>query len=143
MNIDTYLQERVQDQLHWFERKSAWNQKRYRILKTTILVLSGSIPFMAGMVLDMPFFQWGIAIAGLLIAIAEGLISINKYHDNWVQYRASAEALKREQFLLSTGTGPYRDLDTADRLEALVSRVEDILGSDNEQWRRYVGEEKK
>lgn len=146
MDENTYLKERLQDQLAWFERKSSWNQKRYRFLRTMVLILSVSIPLMAGFVQEGgKYLQYGIAGAGLLIAIAEGLISIYKYHDNWVQYRASAEALKREQYLLMTGTGPYEKKfqNDQERLQTLVGRVEQILGSDIEQWKWYTGQNSK
>ena len=92
-----YLKQRVEDQLDWFERKSAWNQKWYKRLKLAVIVFSVSIPLLVGFVEgDMDWLKIVIGVLGVIIAGIEGALSLYKFQDNWIQYRATAEALKRE-----------------------------------------------
>ncbi len=142
MDEKTYLEKRVQDQMAWFERKSALNQKRYKRLKTTALVLSVSLPFLAAI---NPFRnvwdQWLIGVIGIVIAVVEGLLSLNKYQENWVQYRATAEALKQEQNLYLTKSGIYLNSETP--FNDFVLSVENILGGENKKWQKYASQEVK
>ncbi len=144
MNPEQYMEERVDDQFNWFERKSSFNQKRYKRIKMLILIAAGLIPFLSGCKFLGLIGDIGSMVAGLLgvfIAVSEGLLSIHKYQENWLQYRSSAEALKREKLLYLTQVGPYADNQQA--FPRFVQNVEDILQEDNSAWKSYIIEEKK
>jgi len=140
MSEQEYLDKRVQNQLEWFETKSAWNQKRYKRLKILTLALSVLIPFLVGFINENR--EWPkiiVGLAGVLIAIAEGLLSVNKYQDNWLQYRASAEAIKREQHLYVTKTSIYGASENP--FTTFVEEIEKILSKDVTEWKKYIAKD--
>lgn len=142
MDEQTYMKERVDDQITWLEGKSAWNQTRYKRIQTLIIVCSVLIPFGTGFLTDeRQWLQISIGVAGVLIAVGEGVLGLNKYQENWVQYRTTAETLKREKLYYLTQSGPYLDQSKAFKL--FVKHVEQILQKENAQWQEYVTEEDK
>jgi hypothetical protein len=51
--------------------------------------------------------------------------------EHWIEYRATAESLRREKFLFLTQTEPY---DKDDAFHLLVQRVEALLSNENTEW---------
>ena len=68
---------------------------------------------------------------GVAVATIGGLLSLYRFQEKWIEYRVTAESLKREKFFFLTGTAPY---DVDDRFQTLVTRVEAILAAENVQW---------
>jgi len=141
MNQEEYLKQRVDDQFNWLDRKSIWNQKRYKRLRTVVLFVSVLIPLLSGWIGKLPELSYAVGIGGVIIAICEGLISLNKYQENWTAYRATAESLKRERLLFLTKTGPY--IEKEKPFPHFVQRVETLLGAENEQWLERIKEDNK
>ncbi|MCB9284035.1 MAG: DUF4231 domain-containing protein [Lewinellaceae bacterium] len=141
MTQDQYLQERLIDQFAWYDAKAGWNQKRYRLFKTIVIILSVFIPLGAGfMEQGGPALRFAVGTAGALVAIFEGISSLNKYQEKWTEYRRAAEYLKRERLLFETQSGPYRD--EKDPFRLLVERVETFTAEENQQWAQYMQEKK-
>lgn len=57
---------------------------------------------------------------------------MNKYHENWIQYRSTAEILKHEKFLYLTRSGGYKNSSAS--FNELVERCESIISSENVDW---------
>lgn len=90
---------------------------------------------MAGFTPNLPHNSIIVGILGVIIAVATGLMALNKYHENWIEYRKTAESLKHEKYLFQTQSGVY-EKDKAFKL--LVMRVESILSKENNQWVKYI-----
>lgn len=71
------------------------------------------------------------AVIGAVVVVLEGLQQLFQWQANWLRYRATAEALLREQALFTAQAGPYRG-DNAEHL--LAERVEDVLMRENREW---------
>jgi hypothetical protein len=69
---------------------------------------------------------------GVLIAVIESLQQLKQYHDNWINYRSTEEALKHEQYLYLARAGPYRGVDSPQTL--LAERVEAIVSQEEKGW---------
>lgn len=143
MTDQDYIAQRIDDQIKWYSSKSRWNKKRYTNIKTLIIILSVSIPFLTGLIGDdeqMAFWlKIAIGISGILIAGGEGILSLQKYQDNWMEYRQASETLKREKLLYLTQSGPYRGGAT---LPQLVERIENFTASENKNWLQYIKTDK-
>ena len=50
---------------------------------------------------------------------------------SWIEYRATAESLRKEKFLFLAQTEPY---DKDDAFDLLVQRVEALLSNKNTDW---------
>ena len=135
MNEDEYLQQRLDDQSSWYDRKSQWNQQRYKRYQTIQITSAALIPVLAGLHESVPYSQVIVSLLGVLIAICVGLSGLNKYQENWLAYRTTAESLKHEKFLFMTRTTPY---DGEDAFAQLVARVEGLISKENSQWATHT-----
>lgn len=133
MDEAAYLKERVENQQNWYDRKSSMFQRKYKRMKAAVIILSGLLPLGAGFINQGGIvLQVLVGAMGTAVAILEGMLSLNQYHENWLNYRKSAEFLKREMLLFQTRAGAYAYADDSFRL--LVQRVEDYLTFENQQW---------
>jgi len=120
--------ERLEDQLNWYDTKSAYNQRMFKWLRSATIVMSVSIPLTAGFVKQ----AWVTGGLGALIALCEGLQQLNQYHDNWITYRSTAEALKHEKYLFLATAAHYAAAEDPNRL--LAERVESLVSQEHAKW---------
>jgi len=119
---------RLLGQLHWYDTKSAHHKNWFQRLKVIQIVTAAVIPVGAGA--GAP--AWGIGALGALIVVLEGLQQLFQFQQNWVSYRATAEALKHEQLLYLMGAGPYGGTSRPDIL--LAERVEGLVSQEHSAW---------
>lgn len=131
MGLETYLTERVQNQENWMERKSGSSKRSYQRSKLIVIILSVSIPFLVTMLDDYAYFKYVIAAVGVLIAAIEGILSLYDFQNNWINYRQTLEALKREKFFFATKSSVYKKDPS---FQFFVERIETILTMENKNW---------
>lgn len=130
-----YLRERLEDQINWYSGKSTRCQNRHKALRVTEVVAAALIPFLSGMGTAVLYGPWLIGLLGVLIAIAAAASGIFKFHENWIQYRATSEQLKHEKFLFLARAAPYTDKDA---FQVLVGRIEGLISKENSTWTQTV-----
>lgn len=128
---EQYVQERLEEQINWYDDKSIKCQKKFKLFKGTVIFLSASIPFLVGFISDMDFFEIVVSFIGVIIVVIEGWLGLAKYHENWIEYRNICETLRHEKYMYLTRTGVY-DID--DPFKNLVERVESIISKENLNW---------
>ena len=106
MSQEDYVRDRLDDQIRWYGDKAGWNQRWFRRLQLAQIGLGALIPFSSG------------AAAALL-------------SENWVSYRGTAEALKREKAFFQAGVEPYNGPEA---FELLVKRSEELMSSESTRW---------
>ena len=131
MKEDEYLKDRLEHQLKWYSEKSQHNQKWFKRLRLVEIIPATLIPFLSGMGDKIPYSPWLIGGLGVLIAVAAATSVLFKYHENWIEYRTTAEQLKHEKFIYLTNTMPY---DTEEKFGLLVERVEALISKENSSW---------
>ena len=141
MNQEAYFEQRLNDQIAWFERKSGKNKRRYTTLKVLEIAMAVSIPFLSGLTgeceenpLRAEIIIMTLGAMGVMIALMEGIQTLYKYQDNWIKYRSAAEALNKEKYLFLTKSGTYRPEGEVSTVNMLVERVEGILAEENTNW---------
>jgi len=135
MKEDEYIQSRLDDQISWYSKKSQFNQKWFKRLKILEIASAAIIPFLAGLGPDIPHYQIVIGALGVIIAVSAGISSVYKFHENWIEYRTTAETLKHEKYLYLAKCPPY---EMNDSFEKLVQRAESIISKENTQWSRHL-----
>lgn len=135
MQPEEYLQQRVDDQIEWYDRKSRNAQGRYKLLRVLEICVAASIPVLSGFSGMVPNASLVVALAGVLLTVVAGLLSLYRYQEIWINYRGVCESLRREKFLFLTRTPPY---DAAAPLPLLVERAEALLSQENNTWTSYV-----
>ena len=119
---------RLEDEISWYDRRSGYNQKIYKILKFATVGLAALVPLAAA--LKAP--AWVTGGAGVMIILVEALQQMNQYHHNWISYRSTCESLKHEKFLYAATAGPYASAENPLRL--LAERVESLVSQEHSKW---------
>ncbi|MFK8083618.1 MAG: DUF4231 domain-containing protein [Granulosicoccus sp.] len=132
LSIAEYLQQRVDNQLSWYSRKSAYNKRWYYRLQFITLLSAVAVPVIT---LTSGDFKVRIVVAllGAIAALAAGLLSMHQFRDQWLDYRSTAEALKFEKYLFLTRSAPY---DKSTAFSLFVQRVEATILSENRSWQQ-------
>ncbi len=139
MNPDDYIQDRLQNQIDWYDRKSMENQKRFRRLRKAEIVAATFIPFVSGIAVSIRGFEFtGPVITGLLgviVSIVASIIALGQHQENWIKYRTTCESLKKEKYLFQASVEPY---DGKDAFPLLVQRVENLISKENTNWSQIM-----
>jgi hypothetical protein len=133
--------ERLEDQISWYDRKSASCQTAYRRIKTVEIVAAAVIPLMGA--IKWVEIVWVTGGLGVLITVLEGLLHLNRYQQNWLTYRSTCESLKHEKYVYIAGAAPYAGV--ANPRALLAERVEGLVGQEHAKWtatQQSVGEQK-
>lgn len=140
MNENEYLDQRIQDQINWYDKKSGYNQKWYKRLRLLEIISATFIPFLAGYLSETTIcLKVIIGFLGVVVAVLTGIISIYQFQENWIKYRTTAETLKHEKYLFLTKVEPY---DTDNSFSILVKRIEAIISKENSEWAKSVQQKK-
>jgi hypothetical protein len=134
MNPEEYIQSRVNDQIEWYNNKSARNQGWFRRLRIIEIIAAALIPLLAGYA-DWDVLKIVVAALGLLIAVIAGVLGLFQFQENWTSYRVTCESLKQEKYLFLTKTDPY---DKDDSFPLFVQRVEALMASEHTAWAQSV-----
>ena len=137
MDKAKYLEERLEDQIDWYDKKSQANQRWFKNLRITEIVCAALIPFIAGFSQLVPYGELVIGMLGVVIAICAGLSALNKYQENWLTYRTTCETLRHEKYLFLTGCTPY---DSEKSFRLFVERVESLISKENSLWSNFTKE---
>ena len=127
---EEYIEQRLNDQIGWYDRKSVTNQRWFRRLRFAEIVAAATIPFLSGFA-DSFLIKIAIGALGVFVAVIASLLGLLQLQVHWIEYRATAESLKKEKFLFLTQTDPY---DKDDAFHLLVQRVEGLLSKENTEW---------
>jgi Protein of unknown function (DUF4231) len=119
--------ERLEGQLEFYDDRSGKNQRRYKWLKVLELAVAAALPVVAGV--HSPVWVTGGLAA--VVVVLEGVQQIFQFHEHWITYRSTAEALKRERYLYLAKAGPYTG---DDRDSQLAGRVETLLSQEGAKW---------
>ncbi|WP_228116249.1 DUF4231 domain-containing protein [Fictibacillus phosphorivorans] len=132
MSEESYINERLDDQINWYDTKSMRSQNVYKLFRGLVIILSASIPFFVGFIADFnKHWEYLVSGIGVIIVGIEGWLSITKHHENWIEYRAICETLRHEKYMYLTRTGVY---DIENPFKVLVERVESIISKENLNW---------
>jgi hypothetical protein len=131
MAPEEYIEQRLNDQIVWYDRKSGTNQRWFKRLRFAEIVAAATIPFLSGFAGNSLPIKIAIGALGVLVAVVASLLGLLQLQVHWIEYRATAESLRREKFLFLTQTEPY---DKDDAFHLLVQRVEALLSKENTEW---------
>jgi hypothetical protein len=135
MAPDEYLKLRLQDQIDWYDRKSAINRAWFKWLSIVEIVSASAIPVLAPYAGESLAIKVATGILGALIAVIASIKSLMQLQKNWIDYRTTSESLKKEKFLFLTATEPYADERA---FSVLVQRVEALISKENTDWAQYI-----
>ena len=135
LDFGQYTVDRFDDQLKWYSSKAAINKKWYRGYQIAIATLSAltTVTIALGMH-ESDGNAWHIAslVGSAAVAALAGLQKAFRFHENWVEYRTTAEQLKKERYYYEFRCGEYSTTESVDRL--FVERVEALISRQHTLW---------
>jgi hypothetical protein len=131
MNENEYVDQRVQDQIDWYDRKSRAAKGWFRRLRVIEIVAAATIPLLVSYSDWSLYVKVTVGILGIMVAVIAGLLSLHQFQENWIDYRATCESLRHEKFLFITRTGPY---DGERPFPLFVQRIESLISKETSGW---------
>ena len=129
--FEQYLKDRYQDQVDWYDAKAGSNQRKFRFLQWSVIVLSAITPILV--LVGTDGWQRGLAvIVAALVAIGTAALRAFKYQENWISYRTTCETLRKEIHYFNANLGEYAE--AADRQAKFIERVEALVSRENTLW---------
>ncbi len=132
MDEHTYFEERLENEIAWYEKKSKRNKQYYYLLRVIELISAALIPFLINYLTgNTGLLKSAIETLSILVLITTGMISIFQFRELWTEYRTNAESLKHEKYLYLSSSNPY---DREDKFKLLVERVEKLISIEHSRW---------
>lgn len=140
--FEKYLEERYYPQIEWYDRKSTWNQKVYKIFQWIIIILSAITPILvASEFHGNIYIRWFTVVVSALVAIGTASLKTFKYQENWINYRTTCETLRKEIHYFNSMVDDYSTVD--DPMALFVKRVEALISQENTIWLKTQKEKAK
>ena len=109
----------------------------HRITQLYSIVASVTIPVLLNV--DDVNLLVPSALAASVAAI-QGINALYKFHENWLNYRTTAETMRREIHFYRAGIDEYAD--APDRRPLFVKRAEAIISQEGSAWLIAAGPER-
>ena len=133
-----YIKNRVESQRSWYSKNATSLKDKYMRNRIISVIFSSSIPALAGFGIDWKVSDtvhitssFIVAVISFIVVILVSLDGINRYGQQWKNYRSTAEFLRRELLLFKHRIGRYSELDDLKAFKNFVSRIEEALEQEN------------
>lgn len=130
-----YLNDRVEDQINYYDTQSTKSRDWYKRLAASQLVSGAIIPFVSGFSESISCSEWVIALLGIIVTISTAFLSLNKYQERWINFRTTCESLKHFKYLYITRSIPY---DQNDAFSKFTNDIESVISKENSDWDAYI-----
>lgn len=134
--FQTYLKDRYEDQVNWYDKKSMYNQKLAKRFQYAIIILSAITPVFAALQ-----YKWFTISSSSMVAALVGILKYCKFEELWHNYRTTCETMKKEKVMFDQKISIY---DSATDLKKLfVERVEALISRENTVWTQTMSKKDK
>jgi hypothetical protein len=128
-----YRDGRYAKAMKYYDDRAITNQRAHRFCSNYVLVMSVAIT----PILTVGIFskENATVIAALLaptVAVVAGISTNYKFHENWLSYRATWDALQHELHWRDARTYEYKG--ASDRNSLFVERVEQLISQEGSEW---------
>lgn len=129
-DLNEYKTSRYYVEVEFYEDRAKRNKTYYHIFQWLVIILSATVPALASMIADENRII--TIIVSIILAIGTTALKTFKFQENWLNYRAVAEALKKENYYYNAGLEGYNDDDNKNEL--FVERVESLISREHVLW---------
>jgi len=130
-----YLVDRYQNQIDWYDKKSMWNQRWYKRLQWSLIILSALTPILItveALAKEIPWLIVFPLVFSTFVAICTAALKSFKFQEHWIDYRTICETLRKEIHYYDALIGDYKIAD--DPRSIFINRVEGIISRENTMW---------
>jgi ABC-type multidrug transport system fused ATPase/permease subunit len=136
-DFQKYFETRYQGQKKWYASKARLNKKKYFLLQWTVIVLAAVTPILV-VSFTSSNTRWITVLISAFVAVGTAALKTFQYQEKWINYRTTAEMLKKEEYFYMASVGDYQKSQNRKRL--FVERVESIISNENTSWFTLVKE---
>ncbi|MDE0297807.1 MAG: DUF4231 domain-containing protein [Candidatus Poribacteria bacterium] len=134
MNVESYINDRVDDQIKYFDQSAVKNQRIYRFLRIIAISCNVLTALAIALTFAVPAgYKARVGVAALVLTmIVLATYQIEEFYNfgaKWQKFRIVGELIKSEKYLYLNGAGVYASGDVEQRKRSFVRRVEDIFRS--------------
>jgi hypothetical protein len=136
LNIDAYVEGRVEQQISWYEKRVGEYESKVASIRRSTVILGGLSAVAGAMTGLLPPMSIPIPLFGLLIATLNGYVTANRYSYLITSYSVAADQLRdlREEWLICNDQS---DLNTQ---ALLVKHCEAAISAENAAWMAKLSE---
>ena len=135
-----YRDGRYAEALKYYDTRAVWNKRFYYAASIYVLAVSGIIGPVV--LLSKVYGQTLAAILSPSVTVLAAIAGLYRFHENWLSYRATWDALRREVYWHDANVGPYSGQDDPHGL--FVEQVEALISRGGAEWlRRHRGKAKR
>lgn len=134
--IKQYIENRVLDQIDWYNKKSTEKQFYFKRLMIASIIINACIPVLT-LLSDLPcgfFFKVIISIASSTAAVISSIITLCRFQELWTQYRSNCEILQSVLHRYFTKSGEFKNLLENEAFDLLVTSCENYLTKEFQAW---------
>ena len=134
-NFLKYLEDRYLNQINWYDEKAQENQKKYRLLQWSLIILAAITPVLIELDLSVMLgkgFGHLATFTSVIVAILTAALKTFKYQENWINYRTTCETLRKEKYFYEGEIGEYQSTENRETL--FIERVESLISRENTLW---------
>ena len=129
--LAAYRTERFEKLRTYYDQGSVSNKRWHWFFSGYVILTSSVIPvIIATGVVANHKVEWSLLSATVVAATA--WMAHAQYHENWLRYRRTWDALNREEALFTAKAGIYNNSDRANCL--FVERIESITDFEGRDW---------
>lgn len=130
--LQSYMSDRVDDQLGYFDSSAMRNQKSYRRLKWISIVCNIMTTMFIALAFTVPQeFKTGMSIVALILSTTVlatyQIEEFQSFGAKWEKFRLVAEQIKSEKFMFLNRVGRYSVQDDVLAKNQFIETIENII----------------
>ncbi|MGN0307381.1 MAG: DUF4231 domain-containing protein [Lachnospiraceae bacterium] len=140
VNIEEYINTRVNCQIEWYEKKACSCKRKYTVSQTFEIILAALIPLLSSYADNFQIIGFIVGVCGAAIAVIKSLSKLYKWQENWIAYRTASDLLHYQKVLFKTHSAPYNTRpETIENI--FIHNIEQIISAERTQWKAFNQEQ--
>jgi hypothetical protein len=130
--INRYLENEYPKAAQFYDDRAVAAKCYYRFFSVYLITMSAALTVVTGLSMAGEFWKIAVPVASATIGVAAALLAHFKFHENWLSYRATWDALERERRYFETGTEKY--LGANNPGDIFVGQIESIRAREGDDF---------
>lgn len=129
-----YIEDRLDKQINYYYIQSNHAKHSDNIFKTIQIISAASATVLTtnSFMYNSIILSTSCTIICLFLVVSQSINAYKKYNENYIRFKITCEALKREKYLYLEKVEPYNKTNA---LKLLVLRSESIIIEENRDWK--------
>lgn len=128
--FEEFKKNRYQVELDWYNNAATKARLIFQILQFFVIVFSVLTPVL--LAINEQLLRVTAILTSGIVTILTSLLAAFKFHEDWINFRMTAESLRKELSYCKARIGDYGNSDDPEQL--FVSKVEDLISAEHTAW---------